>query len=309
MNDGTIFIVVLIVAVLATSIVMVVRDSSARGESADTPLDREAERQWLVTVAPSPVRRILESVDRRLAGGAVAAAAFAVLFVTAALVGWIFSGIDDERGVARWDSSAAEFGRDHATDDTTRALDILTDLGGTLYLFVAMALLGVFYAVRRSDAGPLAYLIAAGVGVALLNNGLKLLIDRDRPDVAQLAGSAGSSFPSGHTAAAAACWAAIFLVLARRQGSGVRRLAAAAAVFIAIVVAMTRVLLGVHWVSDVVAGLFVGWGWWLATTVVFGGRALRLGSPAAISDAETPNDESRQCGEYIRRSPQEVSGT
>ena len=288
MGDLTIFFIVLGIAVATTVIVLVLRTSTSSEGADDSPLDTERETLWLLAVAPSPLRRFLTSVDRRWAGGTIAVVAFAGIFLTTTLVGLIFSGIADERGIARWDSAAAEYGRDQATVSSTRVLELVTDLGGTIYLFVLMALIGAYHAVRRSDAGPLVYLIVVGVGVTLLNNGLKLLIDRDRPDIAQLSESAGSSFPSGHTAAAAACWAGMMLVLARRRSAPVRRTAAAAAIFIAGTVAATRVLLGVHWLSDVVAGLLVGWGWWLVTTVVFGGRTLRLGAPAeAVADAHT----------------------
>ena len=280
MGDLTIFLIVLGVALVATAAVLMLWAATSHSAANATALDTEVETLWLIAAAPAPARRFLQSVDRRLAGGAVAAVAFAGLFVTSALVGWIFSGIADERGIARWDSAAAEYGRDRATVASTRVLELVTDLGGTVYLFVLMALIGAYHAVRRSDAGPLVYLIVVGVGITLLNNGLKLLIDRDRPDIAQLSESAGSSFPSGHTAAAAACWAAIMLVVARRRSAPIQSAAAAAAIFVAVTVAATRVLLGVHWLSDVVAGLLVGWGWWLVTTVVFGGRTLRLGAPS-----------------------------
>ena len=52
------------------------------------------------------------------------------------------------------------------------------------------------------------------------------------------------------------------------------------AVLVAASVATTRVLLGVHWVSDVVAGVVVGWSWFFVVTVTFGGRLLQLGDPA-----------------------------
>lgn len=285
MGDLTIFFVVLGIAVATTVVVLALRTSTASGSIDETALDTEGETLWLLTAAPAPLRRLLATADRRVAGGAIALAAFAGIFVTSALVGWIFSGVADERGVSRWDSAAAEYGRDRATVASTRALELVTDLGGTVYLFVAMALIGVWHLVRRSDAGPMIYLAVVGIGITLLNNGLKLLIDRDRPDIAQLSESAGSSFPSGHTAAAAACWAGIMLVLARRRSAPVRRVAAALAVFIAGTVAATRVLLGVHWLSDVVAGLLVGWGWWMVVTVVFGGRTLRLGAPAEVPAA------------------------
>jgi undecaprenyl-diphosphatase len=54
---------------------------------------------------------------------------------------------------------------------------------------------------------------------------------------------------------------------------------AGGAALVAVVVATSRALLGVHWVSDVVAGLTLGWGWFLLVAIVFGGRKQRLGDP------------------------------
>ena len=107
---------------------------------------------------------------------------------------------------------------------------------------------------------------------------------RDRPAVLQLMDVHGFSFPSGHTAAAAACWSAVALVLGRDRPRAVRAVLAGGAALIAIVVATSRALLGVHWVSDVVAGLALGWGWFLLVAVVFGGRTQRLGDP--VSDTK-----------------------
>ncbi len=234
-------------------------------------------------------------LDRRFAGGIAVATAFAVVLSAASLVGWIFSGVDDATGFARWDESAAEFGRDNATDASTRLLGAVTDLGGTWYLAVAMVLLGAYHSVRRSDQGPLGFLGVVGIGILLLNNGLKLIVDRDRPDIAQLAGHAGSSFPSGHSAAAAACWAAIALVLVRRRPRPVRVAVGLLAVVIAYAVAATRVLLGVHWLTDVIAGVIVGWAWFLLVTVAFGGRFLRLGRPVEqLSDRPAHADADRR---------------
>lgn len=70
------------------------------------------------------------------------------------------------------------------------------------------------------------------------------------------------------------------LILARKQPTSTRWFASFVAVLVAASVATTRVLLGVHWVSDVVAGVVVGWSWFFVVTVTFGGRLLQLGDPA-----------------------------
>lgn len=244
--------------------------------------DSAGQPRWFIDHAPTWLTKPLGVLDRRFIGGAAVGLSFIVIFSSAAVVGWIFSGLDNGRGFARWDVAAAEFGRDNATTTSTRVLGAITDLGGTVYLIAAMVLIGVYHSVRHADRGPLWYLGAVGGGVILLNNGLKLIVDRDRPVIAQLAGHAGSSFPSGHSAAAAACWAAIALVLARRRPFGPRIVAGCVAVFIACAVAATRVLLGVHWLTDVIAGVVVGWAWFAFVTVVFGGRSLLLGQPAEL---------------------------
>jgi undecaprenyl-diphosphatase len=63
-----------------------------------------------------------------------------------------------------------------------------------------------------------------------------------------------------------------------------------------VTVAGTRVLLGVHWLTDVLAGLAIGWAWFALWSIAFGGRLLHFGAPAedlagegskASSDAAT----------------------
>ena len=61
------------------------------------------------------------------------------------------------------------------------------------------------------------------------------------------------------------------------------------AVGIACLVAASRALLGVHWLTDVVAGLAVGWTWFFLVAVIFGGRLQRFGEPAERV-AATPVD-------------------
>jgi undecaprenyl-diphosphatase len=244
------------------------------------PLDTEKEERWFVIHAPAPLRRFLYFADRRVVGGAALAFIFTIVLVAAAVIGWIFDSIDGHRGFARYDQSAAQFGADHASSSSTNVLESITQLGSTNVLLVVLALIGGFQAWRHRKFTVVLYLAVVGIGVSLLTNGLKLVVHRERPNVMHLTAAHGYSFPSGHTAAAAACWAAIALVVARKWPRSARRTAAAVAVMITLSVAATRVLLGVHWLTDVIAGAVLGWTWFVLVTVLFGGRILRFGEPA-----------------------------
>ncbi len=256
------------------------------------PLDTERVEQWFVAHAPERLRDLLRHVDRRVAGGSALVAVFGVVVTAAAIVGWIFNTIDRDRGFARWDRSAAEWGSQHATTFAVDLLTWLTQLGASGVLLVLMVVIGLIIRKRDGSWTVLAYLLTVGFGVMALNNLLKLLVGRERPSVLRLTEPSGSSFPSGHSAAAAAAWAAIMFVLLRRQ-SRRRRIAGAVTAFaITVAVATSRVLLGVHWVTDVIAGVVTGWTWFSLVTVVFGGRLLVFGLPAeraaAQSDASPP---------------------
>ena len=125
------------------------------------------------------------------------------------------------------------------------------------------------------------FVAAIGIGELVLNNLLKILVHRDRPSVLRLVVAHGYSFPSGHTVAASACWMGIALVLGRDRSRLVRASLAGGAALIAVSVATSRALLGVHWLTDVIAGLAIGWGWFTIVAIIFGGRAQRLGDPVA----------------------------
>jgi undecaprenyl-diphosphatase len=259
------------------------------------PLDTEKEERWFVLHAPRPLRRLLYFADRRVVGGAALAFMFVVVLVSAAFIGWVFDSIDENSGFARYDKSAAQFGADHSSTNSTHVLEFFTQFGATGLLLIVMALIGGFQAWRHRKFTVLIYLAVIGVGVSLMNNGLKLLVHRERPVVLQLTHAGGYSFPSGHTAAAAACWAAIALVVARKWPRPARRAAAVVVLVVTLAVASSRVLLGVHWLTDVIAGAIVGWTWFVLVTVLFGGRILRFGEPAErVTDHTlTPAPEDR----------------
>jgi membrane-associated phospholipid phosphatase len=271
-------LVVAIAAVLAAVAVW----TMSRSRRGPDPADPETEERWLVRSLSGHPRlgAAARSIDRQVVGGLMLVAGLGVLLVTAFVVGAVFDMVDRNSGLASWDRAVADWGSRNATSWSTDALDLLTELGATTTLLVIVVAVAGFDVARNRNFDVALFLGVVVAGVTLINNGLKWLVDRDRPDVTHLVETSGSSFPSGHSAAAAATWFALALVIARHWSRRGRATAAAIASLICVAVAASRALLGVHWLTDVVAGLVVGWGWFLLSALVFGGRFQRLGEPA-----------------------------
>jgi undecaprenyl-diphosphatase len=120
--------------------------------------------------------------------------------------------------------------------------------------------------------------VVAGNGI--LTTTVKHLADRVRPAVNPVAETLGPSFPSGHSSWSVAFFAATALLLGRGRDRRTRAAIAGVAAALAVTVAGSRVLLSVHWLSDVLAGLALGAAWFCVCAVAFGGRLLRFGAPA-----------------------------
>ncbi|MDN5750145.1 MAG: phosphatase PAP2 family protein, partial [Pseudonocardia sp.] len=123
---------------------------------------------------------------------------------------------------------------------------------------------------RRADAVFVGGAMAGGV---LLFRGLKILIDRPRPPAAvQVIAENNESLPSGHATMATVVVGSLVVLAWAGRGALGRVLTATGALLWIGAVGLTRVYLGVHWFSDVVAGWLVGaawlavcaatWSWW-----------------------------------------------
>lgn len=144
----------------------------------------------------------------------------------------------------------------------------LSALGGfTLLWLLGGAATGfMLYVNRRAEA---AWLTASIAGASLLNTALKLYLHRPRPDlVPHLARVSNASFPSGHAMISAAIYLTIGAMLAETQArASARAYLMGFAAFLAIAIGCSRVYLGVHWPSDVLAGWCFGSLWALIVFV------------------------------------------
>ena len=144
----------------------------------------------------------------------------------------------------------------HASPLLDHVFAFATFMGGPGVIAVAVALIAyAFLRVSRREAA----IMAIGMIVAeVLDLVLKELFDRVRPDLWLRVAVSGESFPSGHALASTVIYGLVAYTLARRW-PGHTTLIGAIAVLVVAAIAFSRLYLGVHWPSDVVAGVAIGY--------------------------------------------------
>lgn len=147
----------------------------------------------------------------------------------------------------------------------------LTALGSSTVLVLLSVAVITFLWMRGQGHAAVLVLVASGGG-ALLMTALKGVFERPRPQIVpHLFGNPGSSsFPSGHALAAAAVYLTLGALLARLTEDKRSKIFVVSMSFVFVfLVGFSRVYLGVHWPSDVLAGWTVGLSWavlcWIVT--------------------------------------------
>ena len=151
-------------------------------------------------------------------------------------------------------------------------LKVVTDLGSNAAAILVFTLTTVFLLIRgqRRLAG---FTVVTGIGLAVLVPVTKALIDRARPVVENPVNElpSNASFPSGHSAVALATYGVLALLALPAVRRGLRPWVVAAALLVALAVGFTRLALGVHFVTDVLAGFALAAGLLAVTTAAFRG--------------------------------------
>jgi undecaprenyl-diphosphatase len=168
----------------------------------------------------------------------------------------------------------------------------ITGLGGYAILTIITVATWVYLMMTRRRGAALLVLVAI-VGGMLLSTGLKMGFERPRPDLVPHATRVyTASFPSGHAMLSAVTYLTLGALLARVEKS--RRISAfvmGLAITMTLLIGMSRVYLGVHWPSDVLAGWSVGaaWAalcWFVALQLQRRGQVERPGEHSPPSDAK-----------------------
>ena len=190
---------------------------------------------------------------------------FTGLAVGLALCGYLVSGFLElleemaEKELTPFDDAVTAAVQSWRTDGLTKFFKILTDLGDRPFYIAACVLLGIYLYVRLGNL-VFAFQATVVLGIAsLINILLKGLIDRQRPDGEHLVEVSSLSFPSGHAMSSIAFYGFLIYILWQLKLKGIKKiLLTVLLVAIILGIGLSRVYLGVHYPSDVLAGFAAG---------------------------------------------------
>lgn len=182
----------------------------------------------------------------------------ALVVACVVLVGLLALQVWTEGPVTRLDLAITHWLAARRSDGLTGFMRAVSHVHQTKWLLLATACVAAWH-VRRRAWTRLAQLAVVPAGM-LLNAGLKKLFQRPRPVLDDpLVVLMTLSFPSGHAAASTVFYGALCaLAFERWRSRRARRVAVALAVAMVLLVTFSRVYLGAHYLSDVVAGVAVG---------------------------------------------------
>jgi membrane-associated phospholipid phosphatase len=233
--------------------------------------------------------RVFTRADRRLALrlalGLAATFGLGVPFVLLALL--VRANWDP---LIRLDTAVAD--RLHAVAlDHPGLVDLLTGISNVFdpitFRVIATAAAALLLWKRRRRLA--AWTLVTIWGAALLGLLLKLVVGRARPDLVDAVATApGRSFPSGHALTSMVGTAVLLLLVTPLVRRSWRPVVLAVAVLIPLAVGFARIGLGVHYLSDVVAGEVLGLAWVIVTAAVFEAWRRDVGLPPSAPTEVEP---------------------
>lgn len=188
-------------------------------------------------------------------------------------------GVDDDLG--RFDIALSAALSQHASDQQLRIFATVTDLGDKKFLMPLVVAIGAFMLFRRRWVLAATWMLATAGG-GLLNVALKALFERSRPEhLHGFATAHGWSFPSGHSSGSFIIYGLLAYLIVINSESRWHLPVAATAMTLIVCVGFSRVILQVHYFSDVLGGYAFGAAWvaaWIAGLEAFRRRQQGTGS-------------------------------
>ncbi len=264
--------VLLVLVLLVVAIVVGARAVVRREGAVRTWAEAQAARPGVARVLRR-FERQLAYVGRRLRPNAAFGLSLTAGLASLALVGWAFGILVEDvisrNDLAGLDGGVYNFFLDHRAPLLTSAARLVSDLGGTAPLsVVTIGFAGLVWSRTRRPRDLLLPLLAAGGSWALVEL-VKMAVHRPTPPVAgMLVGAGRFAFPAGPATQSVACLLTVAFV-----ASGVLRswrskvVVVTAALSVSGLVGVSRLVLAVHWFTDVLGGWALG-ALWFAVVVV-----------------------------------------
>ncbi len=188
--------------------------------------------------------------------------AIAIAAASAVIVALLRAGVLANDRLVRVDRSITNWVVDHRPGWLVETMKVVTSLADARVTVPVIAIAVIVLLVRRRPSLAVA-LVVSTVGTSMLIHWGKVEVQRARPPAdVQLVSARGFAFPSGHAGQGTALYLGLAVVtwLCTRRRSA-RVVAAMLGGCVALALGASRVVLGVHWTSDVIAGWTVGIGW------------------------------------------------
>jgi undecaprenyl-diphosphatase len=162
-----------------------------------------------------------------------------------------------------FDDAIYEFVSGFISDDMTLFMKIVTFLGSEWAItFLAVMVPALIFIFKKKKYYRSGQLLSANIALgALFNQVLKMIFRRPRPELHRLAEAAGYSFPSGHSMNSLIFYGFAAYLLIRYGRHRSRYLFAGVIGILVLLIGVSRIYLGVHYASDVLAGFLVSTGW------------------------------------------------
>ena len=230
-----------------------------------------AMRGWVSALAPLRFARIDEALTRvsgrlgiSLVALAIGVAGLSVVAVLAVGFADLLDDVLDGGGAVQFDGPIVHWLAGHRETFLTDVLLVVTRLGNTAAQAVVITVVATVSAVVGRSWLPIVVAVAGGGGIGLVISAAKPVVGRHRPPFPDaLISPGGFSFPSGHATGGAAvgllCAWMLCRWVARRWAVQVAVWAVTVALIV--LIGFSRIYLGVHFPTDVLAGWFLGVAW------------------------------------------------
>ncbi len=211
--------------------------------------------------------------------------------------GFLLHQVTTDGPLTALDDSAARWlhTRIQGEDGVIGLVEAVSFTGKPIFLLFAVGIPGAWILYHGGKKLAI-FLAVTCIGGGIVDTGVKVVVGRPRPKVEEpIVEAFGNSFPSGHSMSAVVCYGALLLVFLPLMTNRVRNLAIAAYVVLVLAIGFSRLMLGVHFISDVIGGYVLGIAWLAASVAAFEiWREERGKRPTHLTDEGVEPEEAKQ---------------